>query len=359
MATAHGSGQDRSGPARDRRRRCGRRLVLASVVSLLLFVPSAARAGTTVVTLGFDDGDATQYQVRPMLAGHRMHGTFYINSGEVGSGPYYMTWSQIHDIAADGNEIGGHTLTHPDLALLTADQQRTQICQDRKALIGQGFSPVVSFAYPFDRFTSTTRSIVRECGYATGRRAGGLDCCGRPVVETIPPPDPFVTRTPPAIDLNTSLATMQGYVRKAERSGGGWVQIVFDLVCDGCAPLSIKPAQLTAFLDWLEPRAATGTFVATTADVHKAGSRLRRFTRKMAASKARKALRRKYRRAYVRGKRRQLSCKRLSLLAYRCKFSFRYQQKKRSGNVFVRLTATGIKATVKPQRRAPTRRYLK
>src|SRR5256885_6605950 len=116
MATMQGSGQDRpGGPTRDRRSWCGRRLVVASAVLVLLIVPSAARARTTVVTLGFDDGDQTQYQVRPILASHGMHGTFYINSGEVGSGPYYMTWSQIHDIAAGGNEIAGHTLTHPYL----------------------------------------------------------------------------------------------------------------------------------------------------------------------------------------------------------------------------------------------------
>jgi Polysaccharide deacetylase len=321
--------------------------VLASAVCLLLLVPSAARAGTTVVTLGFDDGDQTQYQVRPILAGHKMHATFYINSGEVGSGPYYMTWSQIHDFAADGNEIAGHSLTHPFLTQLTPAQQRTEICQDRKNLLNQGFSPVVSFAYPYDKFTSTTKSIVKECGYSTGRRAGGLGCCGYPVAERIPPLDPFATRTPPAIESTTSLATMQSYVTKAERSGGGWVQFSINLVCDGCAPLSIRPSQLTAFLDWLKPRAAAGTFVATAGEVHTARAGLRRFTRKMAASKARRALRRKYRRAYARGKRKRLSCKRLSLLRYRCNFSFRYGKRKPSGTVLVRLTAAGIKATVK------------
>ena len=41
-----------------------------------------------------------------------MHGTFYLNSGRLGTNSYYMTWDQIADLAADGNEIGGHTVDH-------------------------------------------------------------------------------------------------------------------------------------------------------------------------------------------------------------------------------------------------------
>jgi peptidoglycan/xylan/chitin deacetylase (PgdA/CDA1 family) len=265
MATAQGGRQDgHRVPVRDWRSRHGWLLALSSVV-VVLIMPSAARA--TVVTLGFDDGDRTQYQVGPILASHGMHATFYINSGEVGSSSYYMTWSQIHDLAADGNEIAGHTLTHPNLTQLTPEEQRRQICDDRTNLLNQGFSPVVSFAYPYDKYNSTTTSIVQECGYTTGRRVGGLDCCGYPVAETIPPLDPFITRTPEAIGSTTSLATMESYVTQAEQSGGGWMQLVFHLVCDGCATLSINPSQLSAFLDWLEPRAASGTAVETVADV--------------------------------------------------------------------------------------------
>jgi hypothetical protein len=268
MATALGSRQGHRGaPANDRRSRFRWRLVLASAVFVVLIVPRPARAGTTVVTLGFDDGDATQYQVRPILAAHGMHATFYINSGEVGSSSYYMPWSQIHDLAADGNEIGGHTLTHANLPDLTDDQQRTQICDDRSNLLNQGFSPVVSFAYPYGHYTSTTQSIVQGCGYTSGRRVGGLICCGFPPTETIPPQDPYATRTAPPIDSKTSLSDMESYVTQAEQGGGGWQQFMFHLVCDGCASLSIKPSQLTAFLDWLAPRAASGTVVETVADV--------------------------------------------------------------------------------------------
>ena len=53
----------------------------------------------------------------------------------------------------------------------------------------------------------------------------------------------------------------------AEENGGGWVQLVFHHLCDGCDAYSITPANFTALLDWLQPRAAQGTVVETTTQV--------------------------------------------------------------------------------------------
>ena len=84
--------------------------VVAAIVMLAL-APSALGA-QTVVSLAFDDGIATQNFARTQLASHGMHGTFYINSGNVEApdNPYYMTWADVNALNADGNEIGGHTV---------------------------------------------------------------------------------------------------------------------------------------------------------------------------------------------------------------------------------------------------------
>ncbi len=60
---------------------------------------------------------------------------------------------------------------------------------------------------------------------------------------------------------------MQSYVTEAENNGGGWVQLVFHDVCDNCGEYSTTLARLVAFLDWLQPRAASGTVVRTVAEV--------------------------------------------------------------------------------------------
>jgi hypothetical protein len=232
--------------------------------------PVSAAPGQTIVSFTFDDGRQTQYSARGPLAAHGMRGTFYINSGVVAdtTDGFYMTWAQIQGLAADGNEITGHSLTHPHLVNLSSDAARHEICDDRTNLLNRGFAPVASFAYPYAEYNATVQSIVRECGYTSARGVGGIRsgtvCGGCPFAETIPPGDAYATLTPEDISSQTSLAAMQSYVTQAEQNGGGWVQFVFHGIGDrGGVPLS----QFTAFLDWLQPRGANGTIVRTVYEV--------------------------------------------------------------------------------------------
>src|SRR5262249_29854674 len=65
----------------------------------------------TDVSLTFDDGTASQYRAASILSSHGVHGTYYIPSGDIDAGgPGEMTWQQISDLAAAGNDIGGHTV---------------------------------------------------------------------------------------------------------------------------------------------------------------------------------------------------------------------------------------------------------
>lgn len=144
-----------------------------------------------------------------------MHATFYGNSGVIGDATH-LSWAQLHD--------------------------------------------------PFGGFDDGTKAVVAACGYNSGRGVSGVD--DRKVfAETIPPADPYATRTPPNPKQGTTLATIEGYVTAAEQHGGGWVQLAFHHVCDGCDAYSISAANLSALLDWLQPRGATGTVVETTNEV--------------------------------------------------------------------------------------------
>jgi peptidoglycan/xylan/chitin deacetylase (PgdA/CDA1 family) len=226
----------------------------------------------TVVTLGFDDGALTQYSARQTLLNHGMRATFFVNSGLTSDEPTWrMSWSQLHQLAADGHEITGHTLTHADLTQVTAAQRQHEICDDRTNLLNRGFSPVSSLAYPYGSYNDDVEATAQQCGYSSARTVGQIRSflCGVcPFAETIPPGDPFATRTPPDIRDTTTLETMKSYVTQAEENGGGWVQLVFHHVCDSdCGEFSTSLARLTAFLDWLQPRAANGTVVKTTAEV--------------------------------------------------------------------------------------------
>src|SRR5713101_2070174 len=89
-------------------------VLLVTILSLLPMARARA-ASPTVVSLTFDDGRATSYTARSILANHNMHATFFVNSPLLGSSSFYMTWQQVGDLYSDGNELGGHTAYHADL----------------------------------------------------------------------------------------------------------------------------------------------------------------------------------------------------------------------------------------------------
>lgn len=210
------------------------------------------------VTIGFDDGYADQYLARAILAAHAMQATFYVNTGVVGDS-VHLTWAELTGLFADGNEIGGHGLTHANLKNLKGTALRQEICTDRINLFDQGFQPV-SFAYPFGNYNSNTIQALKDCGYNSGRTVSlGPD--------SLPPHDPYATWAMPSVKNSTSVATIEGWITQAEQSGGGWVQLVFHHVCDNCDVYSISAANFTALLDWLQPRSASGTVVRTVNEV--------------------------------------------------------------------------------------------
>jgi peptidoglycan/xylan/chitin deacetylase (PgdA/CDA1 family) len=224
-----------------------------------------AAVTTTVVTIQFDDGSADQYQTLAILNAHGMHATFYVNSGVIGDADH-MTWKQLSNLYAAGNEIAGHTIDHANIKKLKPAAARHEVCDDRVAIYDHGLNPV-SFAYPFGSFDAGSEQVVHDCGYNSGRGVSGVDD-RKTFAETIPPLDPYATRTPPNPKQGTTLKTIQSYVLAAEQNGGGWIQLVFHHVCaSNCDAYSLPPWRLRNLLTWLQPRAARGTVVQTTAQV--------------------------------------------------------------------------------------------
>ena len=250
-----------------------RGLLVAGIAALsLVGAPVALAAAPTVVSLTFDDSLATQTVVPSMLAAHSMQGTFFVNSGHIGT-PGFLSWGQVASVAAAGNEIAGHTVDHFDLEASTTDVHY-QVCEDRARLLKHGFS-VSDFAYPYGSGwrDDTVRSVIAGCGYNSARGAWGLigPSCQPPncwdYAESIPPQDAFAVRTADNPQQNTPLSTIESYVTNAQNNGGGWVILVFHAICDGCQQYSTPQPELQAFLDWLQLQSGQGTTVRTLADV--------------------------------------------------------------------------------------------
>ena len=223
-----------------------------------------ASAATTIVSLEFDHPLKYQYALRDTLNAHGMKATFFVNSGHVGSNTGFMTWDELRALYADGHEIGGHTATHADPDTLSPEGQRDEVCVDRQALLDQGFA-ATSFSYPKGS-DDISEAVVQGCGYNSGRDLGGLrgleSCFSCPMAEEVPPRNRYRTRSSQGFDNTTELETLQGYVTRAEESGGGWVQLVWTCYC------TVTPEQIAPFLSWLQARQAShGTVVQTVQQV--------------------------------------------------------------------------------------------
>jgi peptidoglycan/xylan/chitin deacetylase (PgdA/CDA1 family) len=236
-------------------------------------MPPAGASTPTVVTLGFDDGTVDQFNnAFPLLQSHGMNATFFVNTGPILAGdPTHMTWDELHTMFAAGEEITGHTIDHADLKPLTVAEAEHEVCDDRNTLLAQGFAPE-SFAYPFGSFDATSEAVVHYCGYYSGRGVAGISKKG-PFGETIPPADPYGTRTPPNPKKATKLSTLELYVTNAEADSQStdWVQFVFHRVCDKstgghCGAYSISPTELSAFLDFLQGEINAGRVVVKTTE---------------------------------------------------------------------------------------------
>jgi peptidoglycan/xylan/chitin deacetylase (PgdA/CDA1 family) len=236
----------------------------------------------TIVSLTFDDGTADQYVVRAMLAQNSIKATFYVNSNKIGRTSPFLTWDELSDLAADGNEVGGHTPDHVDLTKLRTTEATRQVYEGRQALLSRGF-PATSFAYPYGARTAKVESIVQQCGYQSARRAWGLSPVGSTpsnysavVSETTPPRNVWAIRAA-GVNLAHTLSDVQGAVTGAEKAGGGWVVLMFHHISEGRSRnrASVSTSILSSFLDWLASRSAVGTHVRTMSDVVADGERSR------------------------------------------------------------------------------------
>jgi hypothetical protein len=142
-------------------------------------------------------------------------------------------------------------------------------------LIDWGFQPT-SFAYPFGSWDAGTEAVVQACGYNSARTVSGVSIhVGKNKLgETIPPADPYATRTPPNPKKATKLATMEQYVLNAEDAVANgsqplWIQFVFHKYCAShCGAYTVQPDKFGALLDFLEAEVNAGRVsVQTTAQV--------------------------------------------------------------------------------------------
>jgi peptidoglycan/xylan/chitin deacetylase (PgdA/CDA1 family) len=138
------------------------------------------------VVVTFDDGYASTSRAAPILGELGFPGTVFVvtdfvDSGEPLSWPGIddwlapdtvgelksLTWDDVETLAAQGWEVGSHTVTHP--VLTNADDERLQdeLTQSRTA-IEQRLGRCTSVAYPYGVADRRVADAAGRAGYEVG-----------------------------------------------------------------------------------------------------------------------------------------------------------------------------------------------
>jgi peptidoglycan/xylan/chitin deacetylase (PgdA/CDA1 family) len=129
------------------------------------------------VAVTFDDAYACVLSVAaPVLRAAGMVGTTFAVSSWIGADDTagrengrlaapLLDRAGLLELAAQGWEIGGHTVTHPKLDALDADSALREIVDGKEDVEGQLGVTLRTFCYPFGRLNESTPQLVSDAGY--------------------------------------------------------------------------------------------------------------------------------------------------------------------------------------------------
>ncbi|WP_296770929.1 polysaccharide deacetylase family protein [Selenomonas sp.] len=122
------------------------------------------------VVITFDDGYKGIYDyAAPELKKRGMKATFFIIPDLVGvpDDTYpYITKEELKELSSSNLfSIGSHTMSHPHLDQLEAEEKQKEICQSKKVLEEWTGRPVTSLAFPFGAYDKSVIKEVKAAGY--------------------------------------------------------------------------------------------------------------------------------------------------------------------------------------------------
>ena len=117
------------------------------------------------IVVSFDDGYRSQFATAaPVLRRRRWPGV--INLAVRNTTDFWgLPPARVRLLIAAGWEVAAHSLTHPDLTTVSAEQLRHEVAGSRAALRRMFHVPVDFFCYPAGRLDDRVVAAVQAAGY--------------------------------------------------------------------------------------------------------------------------------------------------------------------------------------------------
>jgi len=118
-------------------------------------------------TTSWDDGYRMDLKIAEMLDKHGCKGTFYVcpkvqHDKQMLNGEEIISLNKKH-------EVGAHSMTHPRLAQITAEDARREINHSKKWIEKITGAPCKMFCYPYGDENPKVRSLTEEAGFKGAR----------------------------------------------------------------------------------------------------------------------------------------------------------------------------------------------
>jgi peptidoglycan/xylan/chitin deacetylase (PgdA/CDA1 family) len=135
------------------------------------------------IALSFDDGMEDNHHVLlPILREYGIPATFFVVTGLIGrpnpflgGGARMMTVEELREAAAQGVEVGAHSVSHADLSKLGYDACVQEMTESRKALETILGRAPTTFAYPFCHYGADAIAAARDVGFSLAVTCGQGD----------------------------------------------------------------------------------------------------------------------------------------------------------------------------------------
>ncbi|HMS82118.1 MAG TPA: polysaccharide deacetylase family protein [Nitrospira sp.] len=206
-----------------------RRYRIVSLVRLCEMVSKSETLPARTVALTFDDGYLDNFSVvAPILKDRKLPATFFVTSGYVETTRRFpwdvsdsvshpmMTWEHVRQLAAEGFEVGAHSVNHLNLGVCTADIARKEITDSKRHIEDQLGMAIAGFAYPFGwkwSMNEVTSRLVREAGFAYSCSNYGGKVTDRSDIFNIQRTGVYPTTTEMLMEVDSFMTHYDGVMR--------------------------------------------------------------------------------------------------------------------------------------------------